>query len=188
MHRIPKSKYCLGMTLLLTVFTAFIGAACGAAHTDAASGEPASITQRCVSRLELAPENHNTASKDALVPNDPRYALICRYFGTTTGSPHEPKLASHRFLGGRARVRSLAGLFGQLKPDEREQEPLECNAQTGAGVYVLFEYVEQPAVPVQVEFGGCHFVKNGMTGKLYNASAVLLARLHSLVPVPTKQP
>lgn len=128
---------------------------------------------------------------DALVPLRPRAALICRYFGYPFrhgGEGRIDQLAAYRILRSDRAAERMALAFDKserLKP-ALEHGPVACPSDTGAWLFALFQYAEEPPVRVVVPLSGCQFVFSNAAAHLYFLSGEmkrqLLAGLASVEP------
>lgn len=153
--------------------------ACGSADDSAA--RPAGSSS-CASRFSDIPPDDNPRSVRRLVPAGARSAIVCRYFGF----PKEGESKKAGTLLGHASVRSkhqmmeLVAAFSGLR--RASGGVTNCPEDRGAGAYVLFEYADEPPVPVRIKFGGCELVGNGQKGMVYEATARLIHLITSIVP------
>jgi hypothetical protein len=183
--------------LLLTL--ALIATAVGiiviaASDSPTESHEASESTQSSCPRhadIEEARHQQPRGRGDALVPLHPRAVLMCRYFGYPFrhgGEGRIDQLAAHRILrSGRAAER-MALTFDKserLKP-ALEHGPVACPSDTGAWLFALFQYAEEPSVRVVVPLSGCQFVFSNAAAHLYFLSGEmkrqLLAGLASVEP------
>lgn len=132
--------------------------------------------------LEEARQQQARGRGDALVPLHPRAALVCRYFGYPFrhgGEGRIDQLAAHRILRSGEAAERMALTFDKaerLKP-ALEHGPVACPSDTGAWLFALFQYAEEPSVRVVVPLSGCQFVFSGAAAHLYFLSGEMKRRL-----------
>lgn len=128
------------------------------------------------------PPDHNPRSAESLVPRGPRSALVCRYYGLPKegDSRKAGTLMAHAAVRTKAQLDELVRAFSGLR--KLSGGALSCPEDRGAGAYVLFQYRDEPSVPVRVNFGGCETVGNGRRGMVFEATPQLVHVLTAIVP------
>lgn len=132
--------------------------------------------------IEEVRQQQSQGHGDALVPLHPRAALICRYFGFPFrhgGEGRIDQLAAYRILRSGQAAERMALAFDQskrLKP-AFEHGSVACPNDTGAWLFVLFQYAEGPSVRVVVPLSGCQFVFSNAAAHLYFLSGQMKRRL-----------
>ena len=117
------------------------------------------------------------------VPIAPRELQLCRYYGygikqTPKTQARAGKLQGERILRNPVAVRSIAREFNRLK--KLSNQPTTCFFDEGAVLYAIFNYEDEPNVPVEVHLSGCLSAYNGRTKRAGYATPRLRHRLEAL--------
>lgn len=152
---------------------------------------PASCPKRALKEGAEAATNRNLRSNDSLVPSQPDELLLCRYYGfginqTPQTQARAGKLAAERLLRRLGVVRSIGRAFDVLH-QVRRNAVFSCPFDEGAVLYAIFDYANEPVVPVEVSLSGCGFAVNGRARPAI-MSPRLRDRLESLVPGLAEDP
>ena len=89
------------------------------------------------------------------------------------------QLAAHQILRSRKTAERMALAFDdskRLKP-ALEHGSVACPNDSGAWLFALFQYAEEPSVRVVVPLSGCQFVSSNAAEHLYFLSGEMKRRL-----------